>query len=279
MHKDDFTLKGKRVSIRDLEKTTRNINYDDFFKARISKDSDGYDINFFCKDGIDILSFIILGMITSLSSLGVFDTEFGFKSGAHDYLYDLADFLTSRGYLVVSTSNDFDKTLSALNRIYLENDVTLQTIKRHALESEYKSLYFVSSFGTSMFRPNIITMSSLISYLTCLSFSEEGRKKIVEAFCYFAPAIVISGAQVFSGVSSEYLKNLNSICSSVLSSYFGGNKYLKFKYENFKLNDTMVVSDIEGVSFFLAFYYASILTFGSKASSFFNLDKKSVSLY
>lgn len=129
MHKDDFTLKGKRVSIRDLEKTTRNINYDDFFKARISKDSDGYDINFFCKDGTDILSFIILGMSTSLSSLGVFDTEFGFKSGAHDYLYDLADFLTSRGYPVVSTSDDFDKTLSALNRIYLENDVTLQTIK------------------------------------------------------------------------------------------------------------------------------------------------------
>lgn len=33
MHKDDFTLKGKRVSIRDLEKTTRNINYDDFFRG------------------------------------------------------------------------------------------------------------------------------------------------------------------------------------------------------------------------------------------------------
>lgn len=267
-NKNNFIMKGKRVMVTDSGGVTRRIPYSDFFKLKVEKEGERYLLRMNDREGLDVMSFLLLGMCMSLSSLSVYESELKGGVSTSKYLVDLMEFVSKDTHLVSSLS-DYVCISSNIDEIFVNTSQSLQTVKKHASEEEFKSLYFTPYFGSSLFRPNIGIISDIMPYLTCLSVTEEGRKKLIEAFCYFSPIIALGGAQVFGG--SKVLQDMDSSDSlGVLaaSTYLNGDRFLKFRYEKFRLSDSLDVTDIEGISFLLAFYFAGSLSFGNDEAEF-----------
>ena len=260
--KDCYRMKGKRVIVTDDIGVTRRILYEDFFKVKISKTEDNMlSVSFNDKDGVDMLSFLAIGMCLNLSSLGLYIHSGDYDFNPTEYLTELATFV-SRDYKIVNDISDFNTTSSKINDIFLygASSKTLRSVKDKAKKEEYKSLYFSSLFGSSTLRPDTYILSDIVPFIVCMSTSDEGRKKLVEAFCRYSSLIAFAGTQIFSYYDND---KCDDVLDSLISGMFFNKSRLNFDYNKVEFNDKLVVSDLNGVSMLISYLYANVLFFGN----------------
>lgn len=258
---DNYNMKGKRVMYTSLSGLTRKILYNDFFKMKLSKDSsDNLLLEPFKSDGTDILSFLMLGVCIAISNLGYYNElsdEDDDNNSITEHLIRLQNYL-EYNYDFVKSVDDYLEIVSNIDKVFYNNDYSIKKTSSIASDSDNPSAFFLSFFGTSIFRANVDNIKEVLSYMTCLSFSEEGRKKLIDTFCFFAPYIYLSGSKIFKGFKSE------PDIAKVISIINNKKDDKKFRsYGSVRFNDDDIISDIEGVSFFLAYYVSLFLLFGS----------------
>lgn len=273
--KDCYRMKGKRVIVTDDIGVTRRIPYEDFFKVKIYKTEDNMlSISFNDKDGVDMLSFMSIGMCLNLSSLGLYIHSGDYDFNPTEYLTELASFV-SKDYKIVNDISDFNKTSSKIDDIFLygASSKTLRSVKDKAKKEEYKSLYFSSLFGSSTLRPDTNILSDIVPFIVCMSISDEGRKKLVEAFCRYSSLVAFAGTQIFSYYDRRNGDDKGGdIIDSFIDSVFFDTNRLNFDYSKVKFNDKLVVSDINGVSMLISYLYANVLFFGNGRDNSFLSD-------
>ena len=185
---DMYQLKGNRVILTSRKRTLK-VNYEDFFKISLEKNSRGKvnDIKFFQKNGVDAIAFIIYGMVVMLSNTPV-------KKGcSEDYLEvgsclnEFSYYIKSK-YTMLTTIEGFNEMLkgfSAYSNVDNIDKLSKKEIDMLA-QLEHPSYFLGVLFGGTYMENEMHNKLELLNYLYALSMAEDGCKIIADIFCRFS---------------------------------------------------------------------------------------------
>lgn len=242
-----YQLKGNRVILTSRKRTLK-VNYDDFFKISLEKNSRGKvnDIKFFQKNGVDVIAFIIYGMVSMLSNTPVKN------GGSEDYLEvgscldEFSDYIKSK-YTMVTTVEGFNemfKRFSVYNNVDSIDKLSKKEIDILA-QLEHPSYFLGVLFGGTYMENEMHKKLELLSHLYALSMAEDGCKIIADIFCRFSTYMGSRSIKYFPNLFSKEYKEVLKDMSTILNDVRVGD-YCKFKF-----NGSLSVSDIQGISVLL----------------------------